>query len=76
MKLAAKYAYTAVVVEGGFGIGLAERGLPGYEPMPKFGVFQTYEAAMGRANTLNREIFNNEPEEVVEVVLSSMRRRP
>ena len=68
---ARKIAFTAIVDSRGFSIGLAERDVAGYTPMPKFGQFESYEAARRTADQENREL-GLSPIEAFEIVASSM----
>ena len=44
-----RHAFTAVVLETGFGIGRADEGIPGYTPRPDLGQFSSYDdEAKGR----------------------------
>jgi hypothetical protein len=48
------FAFTAVVVpSGGFIVGMAYKGQPGYVPCPQYGLFESYEAAQKQASGLN-----------------------
>lgn len=48
-----RFAYTAIVDEGGFRIGRADEGVPGYTPLPDLGEFESYEKAAEKAEELN-----------------------
>lgn len=49
------YAYTAIINERSYGIGRADKGIPGYTPFPKAGTFKTYEEASEFAADLNEK---------------------
>ena len=71
MKAAHRIAFTAIVDRSGFSIGLAERGVAGYTPMPKFGRFPSWEAAKSKAEQENLDL-GLTPTEAFEIVASSM----
>lgn len=64
---------TVCTPEGRFGIGVAERGKPGYWPMAGYGSFGTYEEASTCAARLNGSM-GIEPETAASIVCSSMRK--
>ena len=70
-----RVAFTAIVDRSGFSVGLAERGVAGYTPMPKFGRFPSWEAAKSKADEENRDL-GLSPVEAFEIVASSMWPQP
>jgi hypothetical protein len=69
-------AYVGVINGQNFELGIAERDEPGYYPMgPGYGVFDTYEEAVAKANEMNMLLWNMTPIEAAEIVSSSMRKQ-
>jgi hypothetical protein len=64
-------AYTPVVDEDGYTIGLADRGVAGYTPQPGFGKFPSWEAARDRAKVENERLGLSELEAFA-IVASTM----
>jgi len=67
-----RFAFLAVVIPEGYGLGVAEKDVRGYIPYPDGGVFQQYEDAVGVAKQLNEKLGHN-PREAFLIVASSMR---
>lgn len=67
-----RFAYTAIVDDGGYSIGRAEEDVSGYTPMPEFSSFGTYDDAQTKADELNLSL-GLEKIEGIKIVLSSMR---
>lgn len=73
-------AFTGVMDEGNYVVGLVEQDVSGYIPMVlmskagPLGTFSTYDAANAYAEDMNRELGISK-EQAIEIVLSSMRRR-
>lgn len=65
-------AAVAVVAEGGYMVGLADRGIAGYTPTTY--TFDTYEEARACADNINTSL-GLTPQEVGEIVLTTMRLR-
>ena len=70
----ARKAYTAVVQEGGFGLGLAVENEPGYYPVKAYppGSFATHKEAGEKAQALNAEEFRLSREDAWRIIASSM----
>lgn len=68
-----RFAFVAVVVPEGFGLGIAEKDKLGYVPYPKGGVFTLYEDAHGMAKRLNVEL-GHTPQDAYSIVAASLRR--
>jgi hypothetical protein len=68
-----RHAYTAIVRVGGYVIGRADEGTPGYTPEPSFGTFTDYQKAKDRADKLNRALGLTEAEAML-IVLDTMRK--
>ncbi len=75
-------AFTGVMHEGKFIVGLAEQDVPGYTPilqMTEFGpmgsTFPSYDAASDYADEMNAELGISK-EQAIRIVLSSMRLGP
>lgn len=67
------HAFTAVVVRGkGHGIGRADKGQPGYTPMPSLGFFRKHDEAKAKADKLNADL-GLSTLEAWEIVASTMR---
>lgn len=66
-------AAVAVITTEGFGIGIAERGLPGYRPTT-YGPVTSYDEASRWAEAINSRM-GLEPEEAFAIVASSMARQ-
>ena len=69
--LKGKHAYTAVVLEDGYGVGRADYGIPGYTPL-KVAPYQSFEEAKTAANMLNKDLGLN-PLEAWHIVADTMR---
>ncbi len=63
-------AYAAIVCEGGFTLGIAQRDSPGYTPT-NYDAVETYEAASAWADEANRRL-GLTPAQAAEIVASSM----
>lgn len=73
--MALKYAYTSVEDNrGGWGIGRATEGVPGYVHVLHYGPFPTLERADGYAEHLNK-MLNLTPDAAFKIVASTMRTR-
>lgn len=69
--LSGKHAFTAVIVEGGYGVGRADYGTTGYTPL-KIVPYATYEVAKELADMLNKDL-GITPLEAWHIVANTMR---
>lgn len=66
-------AFVPVCKGAKFGIGAAEKDMPGYWPINGHGEFNTWDDARAKADALNAER-GLTPEEAADIVCSSMRK--